>query len=159
MTYSKLKLPTGVLSANGEALSEKLQTEMLHVEKAGIEAHGKIEAGRLQLLTEGVSAVKALIGVFAEHKRLETKRAEWEGRVKEAEMSVRKASIELDAARESNQTRRAELASLNATRDRLLRLFDDVMNEAASADFSVQQKAEQRQYLLALSELIVKLKA
>ncbi|WP_198399369.1 hypothetical protein [Caballeronia calidae] len=154
-----MKLPAGVLPANGEAPSEALQTEMLRLRKAGIDAHAKIESARLGALTEGLSAVKALIDVFAEHKRLEKTRVEWASRVKQSEAEVEKARIELSAVTKNSDLANKQLDSLNKTRDALLRLFDEVMKEASAPDIAPEERARQRQYLLTLSEQIVKLKA
>lgn len=157
MSDDKLKLPKMPLVSSPE-LSENVQTEVLRTQRASIDAGAKVEAARLQVAKEAITATKAFFEVLKSHNELETTRAEWEGRVTAAEIAVQQAQVELDTVREKNQLRQEELRQAKEAQDRLLELFDDVMHELKAARLGVESKAKSREYLLQLSDKLVKLK-
>jgi hypothetical protein len=157
MSDDKLKLPT-TMPAKTSLVSDPVQMEILKTQRAGIDAGAKVEVARLQVAKEAITATKAFFDVLRSHNELEATRIEWEGRVSAAETSVRKAEVDLVTEREKNQPRLEELRQTKKAQDRLLALFDDVMKELTAADLGDDSKAKSRQYLLQLSDLIVKLK-
>jgi hypothetical protein len=157
MADNKLKLPTSVPTGT-PVLSETVQTELLKTQRANIDAGARVEVARLQVAKEAITATKAFFEVLKSYNELEATRAEWEGRVTTAETAVQQAQVELDTAREKNQPRMEELRQAKEAQDRLLELFDDVMAELKNATLGDQSKAKSREYLLQLSDLLVKLK-
>ena len=157
MPNDKLKLPTS-LPQKSPQVSEVVQTEILKTQRADIDAGSKVEIARLQVAKEAITVAKAFFQVLKSRNELETTRLEWEGRVSAAETAVKQAEVELETVREKSRLGMEELRQAQEVQDRLLGLFDDVMRELASADLDEESKAESRQYLLQLSDHIVKLK-
>ena len=157
MSNDKLKLPTS-LPQKSPQVSEVVQTETLKKQRAGIDAGSKVEIARLQVAKEAITATKTLFEVLKSYNELETTRIEWEGRVSAAETAVKQAEVKLETVREKSQLGMEELRQAKEVQDRLLGLFDDVMRELASAALDEESKAKSRQYLLQLSDHIVKLK-
>ncbi len=157
MSDDKLKLPT-TLPVSTPELSDAVQTEVLKTQRASIDAGAKVEVARLQVAKEAITATKAFFEVLKSHNELEATRAEWEGRVTAAETAVQQATVELDTVREKNQPRMEELRQAKEAQDRLLELFDDVMSELKAASLGDESKAKSREYLLQLSDMLVKLK-
>ena len=157
MPNDKLKLPTS-LPQKSPQVSEVVQTEILKTQRADIDAGSRVEIARLQVAKEAITAAKAFFQVLKSRNELETTRLEWEGRVSAAETAVKQAEVELETVREKSRLGMEELRQAQEVQDRLLGLFDDVMRELASADLDEKSKAESRQYLLQLSDHIVKLK-
>lgn len=156
MSDDKLKLPT-TRPVSSPKLSEALQTEVLKTERASIDAGAKVAVARLQIAKEAITATKALFELLKSHNELEVARTEWEGRVTAAETAVQQATVELYTVREKNQPRREELHLAKEAQERLLELFDDVMGELKAASLGEESKAKSREYLLQLSDMLVKL--
>ncbi len=157
MSNDKLKLPNG-LPQKSPQVSEVVQTEILKTQRADIDAGAKVEIARLQVAKEAITATKAFFEVIKSRNELETTRTEWEGRVNAAETAVKQAEVELETVRAKNLLGMEELRQAKEVQDRLLGLFDEVMHELASAGLDEESKAKSRQYLLQLSDHIVKLK-
>ncbi|MBK6847125.1 MAG: hypothetical protein IPG96_06120 [Proteobacteria bacterium] len=162
MADDKLKLPTGITTVPASTgdiqVSDRVRSEMLKTQRAGIEGAAKVEVARLQVAQEAIAATRALFEVFKSHNELQATRAEWEGRVSAAEAAVRKAAVDLETAQEQNKPRLEELDQSREVQQRLLALFDEVMKQATHADLSEETKKEARQYLLQLSDRIVQLR-
>ena len=157
MPNDKLKLPTS-LPQKSPQVSEVVQTEILKTQRADIDADSKVEIARLQVAKEAITATKTFFQVLKSRNELETTRIKWEGRVSVAETAVKQAEVELETVREKSRLGMEELQQAKEVQDRLLGLFDDVMRELASANLDEEGKAKRRQYLLQLSDHIVKLK-
>lgn len=157
MSNDKLKLPNS-LPQKSPQVPEAVQEEILKTQRAGIDAGAKVEIARLQVAKEAITAIKAFFEVIKSKNELEATRTEWEGRVSAAETAVKQAEVELETVREKNLLGMEELRQAKEVQDRLLGLFDEVMHELASADLDEESKAKSRQYLLQLSDHIVKLK-
>ena len=157
MPNDKLKLPTS-LPQKSPQVSEVVQTEILKTQRADIDADSKVEIARLQVAKEAITATKTFFQVLKSRNELETTRIKWEGRVSVAETAVKQAEVKLETVREKSRLGMEELQQAKEVQDRLLGLFDDVMRELASANLDEEGKAKRRQYLLQLSDHIVKLK-
>lgn len=157
MSNDKLKLPT-TLPDSTQELSEAVQTEVLKTQRAGTDADAKVAVARLQVAKEAITATKTLFEVLKSHNELDATRAEWAGRVAAEEIAVRKAEVELDTVLEKNQPRMEELRQVKEILDRVFELFDDVMAELKAASLSEESRAKSRDYLLKLSDMLVKLK-
>ena len=157
MPNDKLKLPTS-LPQKSPQVSEVVQAEILKTQRADIDAGSKVEIARLQVAKEAITATKTFFQVLKSRNELETTRIKWEGRVSVAETAVKQAEVELETVREKSRLGMEELQQAKEVQDRLLGLFDDVMRELASANLDEEGKAKRRQYLLQLSDHIVKLK-
>lgn len=162
MSDDKLKLPSGLAKIPGPGgetpISESVHTEMLKTQRAGIDASAKVEVARLQVAKEAIVATKAFFDILKSSNELKATRVEWEGRVSAAETAVKKAEVDLKTAQEQNKPRMEELDQSREAQKRLLALFDDVMNQVTDAKLDDETKKEARQYLLQLSDRIVKLK-
>ena len=157
MSDDKLKLPT-TLPVSTPELSEAVQTEVLKTQRASIDAGAKVEVARLQVAKEAITATKTFFELPKSYNELEATRAEWEGRVTVAKTAVQQAQVELDTVREKNQPRMEELRQAKEVQDRLLENYDDVMSELKAASLGEESKAKSREYLLQLSDMLVKLK-
>jgi hypothetical protein len=162
LTDYKLKLPTRITKSGapntGSPVSDGTQTEMLKTKRAGIDASAKVEVARLEVAKEAIAATKAFFDVMKSHNELQATRAEWEGRVTEAETAVQKAHVDLETAQETNKPKMEELQQSREAQTRLLSLFDEVMKQVTDADLGEEVRKEARQYLLQLSDRIVQLK-
>lgn len=162
MSDDKLKLPTSLTKTGAPVtespVSDGVRTEMLKTQRAGIDASAKVEVARLQVAKEAIAATKAFFDVLKSHNELQATRAEWEGRVTEAETAVKKAQVDLETAQESNKPKMEELEQSREAQTRLLSLFDEVLKQVTDADLSDEVRKEARQYLLQLSDRIVQLK-
>jgi hypothetical protein len=161
---NRLKLPTTTTTtttaaATGSpALSDALKSEMLKTRRAGIDAGAKVEVARLQVAKEAITALKAFADLRKSFNDLEGTRIEWEGRIATAETAVEKAQVDLKTAQEKNQPRMEELRQAKEAQKRILELFDDAMAELREAGLEGDAKTKGREYLLRLSEQLVKLK-
>jgi hypothetical protein len=162
MSNNKLKLPTSITKSGASdtapPVSDGVRTEILKTQRVGIRASAKVEVARLQVAKEIIAATKAFFDVLKSHNELQATRAEWEGRVTEAEAAVQKAQVDLKTAQEHNKPRMEELEQSGNALSRLLLLFDEVMKEVKDANLSEEMRKEAKQYLLELSERIVQLK-
>lgn len=162
MSHNKLKLPTSITKSDAPTtdsqVSDGVKTEMLKTQRASIDAGAKVEVAKLNVATEAIRATKAFFDVVKSHNELQATRTEWAGRVTEAEISVKKALFDLEAAKESNKPRMEQLEQSREALTRLLLLFDEEMKLIANADLSEDLRKESRSYLLKLSDLIVQLK-
>jgi hypothetical protein len=133
-------------------------TEVLKNERATIEGNTKVQVAQLQVAKEAMEVLKGVFEVLKSRNQLQATITEWQGRITQAEIEVNKAEVNLQAARESNQMRAAEL---DITRDVLkapLELFDHTMNEMKSLECSKEERAELRNTLLRISDQLVQLK-
>lgn len=162
MSYNKLKLPTSITKSGvpniEPPVSDGLSTEMLKIQRAGIDASAKVEVAKLQVAKGAIAATKAFFDVLKSHNELQATRAEWEGRITEAETAMQKAEVDLKTAQENNKPKMEELQQSREVQTRLLSLFDEVMKQVTDADLGEEMRKEVRQYLLQLSDRIVQLK-
>ncbi len=161
MSDQKLKLSDELLSraASGAstATTATNQTEVLKNERASIESNAKVDVARLQVAKEAIAATKSLFEVIKSNNQLKTTISEWQGRVTQAEIEVRKAEISLQETRENNQARVEEKAQLRDSLGRVLELFDFTMEELKQLDCSKDEKAKIRRELLEVSDRLVQL--
>ncbi len=158
MSDEKLKLPTTPPAKNMPGPSAVIPPGLLKTQRASIDAEARVETARLQVAREAIRAVEAFFDVLKSQNKLESTRAEWEARVLAAETAVRRAQVELAAVHEKNQPAMEELRQAKEVQDRLLALFDDVMSELKTTNLGDESKARSREYLLQLSEMLVRLK-
>lgn len=161
MSEQKLRLSEELLrttAGTGGAVSNANMTEMLKNERASIEASSKVEVARLQVCKEALSVVNGISEVWKSRNQFNSTVAEWQGRITQAEVEVRKAEINLTVARENNKVREEELAQSRKLLDRILELFDFCMVELKSLDCSAEDKAKLRRELLEISDRLVQLK-
>lgn len=162
MSDKKLTLPATLPSSRASteypAISDGLRKEMLKTERAGMDARAKVEVAKYDLAQEAMVTTRAFFAVLKSRNELEATRIEWEGRLNQAEAAVRKAEVERRTAQEQNRTRMEELEQTREAQKRLLSLFDEVMNQVVNADLSEDTRASARQFLLDLSDRVVKLR-
>ncbi|MBC7190769.1 hypothetical protein [Marinobacter sp.] len=162
MPDQKLKLSDELLSrvsAGGRsASSDAQQIEALKTERASIEAGAKTEVARLQVAKEAIEAFKAGFEVIKSHNQLKSTIAEWQGRVTQAEIEVKKAEVSLQTARENNHILAEELVQSRDLMDRILELFDFTMAELKNSDCSKDEKTKLRRELLEIADRLVKFK-
>lgn len=162
MSEPKLKLSEGLLSravsGAGGAISDANMTEILKNERASIEASSKVEVARLQVCKEALSVINGISEVWKSRNQLKSTVAEWQGRITQAEIEVRKVELNLAEAQEKNKVREEELSQSRNLLDRILELFDFSMAELKSLDCSAEDKVRLRRELLEISDRLVQLK-
>lgn len=161
MTNDKFKMPEGAFSAAREQAKKgdpaPVQTESIKTERAGIEASGRVEVAKLAVAQEAIKSVTAFLDVVKSSNQVKTTVAEWQGRITQAEISVKKAKVELDKEIEKNSVRKEELDQSRESLKRLLEAFDFVMEGLKSGEAGLSDK-ENRQLLLELSGYLVQMK-
>lgn len=163
MSDQKLKLSEELLAraaatTGTSPTSGTNHIEVLKNERATIEANSKVQVAQLQVMKEAIEAFKSVSEVIKSHNQVKATEAEWQGRITQAELEIRKAEVGLQIARESNQLKAEELAQSRDLINRLLDLFDMTMQELMRVDCSKNERAELRAELLRISDQLVLLK-
>jgi cellobiose-specific phosphotransferase system component IIA len=104
-----------------------------------------------------IEAIKAFPDAFRSHNELQSVREEWEGRIKVAEIAVKKAEADLKAAQEQNKPLMEKLDQSRKALTSLLLVFDGFYKQVMDADLSEDVRKEARQSLLQLSDQIVQI--
>lgn len=161
MAGSKFNLPSSLRSgASGtDKASEALQIERLRTEKAGLDAYAKVESARLGVATQTLEVVKKGLEVVESYHRLQTTKAEWQGRIEVAELELKKVGAELVAPQEKNAPIREQLEQTGRIQQRVLKLFDTLMAQAEDPAISMEDKQNLTTKLLDLTKNLVSLKA
>jgi multidrug resistance efflux pump len=159
MSNGKLKLSEDLLSRLGSSDPAQAvganQTEVLKTQRAGIDAGAKVEVAKLQVAKEAIEAIKGALEVVKSHNQLKATRVEWQGRITEAEIAVKKAEVNLQVTRETNQVRAEELTQSRLVLDRVLELFDLTMAELKTSNCSESERKNLRLELLEISDRLV----
>ena len=162
MPDQKLKLSDELLSrvsaTGSSASSDAHQIEALKTERANIEAGAKTEGARLQVMKESIATLKTGFEVIKSHNQLKSTIAEWQGRITQAEIDVKKAEINLQTARENNHVRAEELAQSRKLMEPFLELFDMTMAELKSSGCSKDDQAKLRRELLEVADRLMQFK-
>jgi hypothetical protein len=134
------------------------QTEVLKIQRAGIDANSRVEVAKLQVAKEAIEAIKGVLEVIKSHNQLKATQVEWQGRITEAEIAVTKDQVNLQVTKENNQVRTEELAQSRLVLDRVLELFDLTMAELKTSDCSEVERKDLRRELLDISDRLVNFK-
>ena len=157
MATSRLRLPTRS-SSSTPSHTEVLAAEDSKIRLAQIKAGSGVEMARLQVMKEGLALLGSIADVAKSWNNLQATRAEWDGRVKQAEVQVKAAEIALQQVQSETSRHMAELEAFKQSQSALLRLFDAAMDDLSNNALDAEKKAESMRFLLQLADLIVKLK-
>lgn len=157
MSISNIKLPKQMSGAGFSTECQSTEDPKIQIEKIKREA-GR-EQGQLAIIKETIGLFDSFLDVIKSNQNLESKRVEWESRVAAAQSEVEKAQVDLQKERELTTRHSGDLQAVRVTQQRLIVLFDQIMEEMSDPAMDTEKRNASRKFLLDLAEQMVKLKA
>lgn len=147
MSHAMLTLP-----AAAELSKELVKpvTELSKIPNVYIEQDAETRRAKIMVVLE---TIRSFSDMFRSYNELQSVREEWEGRIKVAEIAVKKAETDLKTAQEQKQQLELSREALKS----LLVAFDGFYKQVMDANLSEDDRNKARQTLLQLSDQIVQI--
>lgn len=113
---------------------------------------------KMDVIKESLVTFRAVVDLLKSIPNLKATALEWEGKVAVAEAGFRTAEVSLHEQKVQSMTRMAELQYLRDSQQKLFELFDELLRSFRGTDIDSQRQGKLEDKLLALGEMLVKLK-
>jgi len=147
MANNKFQLPDSLRQAADKA-SDGLRLEQEKTRRAQVEGGFRQAAEQQKVMVEAVGLARDFLGVIQSMVELGATRAEWAGRVRQAELAVDKAQAELADTQARTAVQHHHLDQVGQALSRCMELFD-LAKEAIEAQAlpPAQRQAQLRELL------------
>jgi hypothetical protein len=159
MAGSKFNLPSSLRGGGKGAdnATNAMSVEEHRTRRAELDASAKMESARLGVVMQSLEVVTKGLDVIKSYQQLQQTKAEWQGRITVAELELKQAGLELAALQEKNAPVKERLEQARHVQQRVLGLFDTLMQEAQDPAISRQEKQHLTTQLLQLTTDLVAL--